>query len=136
MTKLARMIITVISLVLVAPAGAEDLKPKGGAGLICDAPQLIRRFVELFKETPRTVGDAQKTIDAVNVEGKENGACIFSWAITIGEPQDVESFRLGMETYRIKKVLMTGLKTGEGWKKFDPPAIEYIFVVGPHEESI
>ncbi|MGH6770652.1 MAG: hypothetical protein ACRECO_16705 [Xanthobacteraceae bacterium] len=134
--------IAILSLLLVAPAQAQDTaKPQDpgnqrnieiATNLICDTPQQVERFVALFD------GNAELAISTVNDEAQTPNACVVATAAYVkGEERATARSQAGTfqaGTFQVFQIFVVGVVTLNGMQAVQPA--EFFTLMPVEEQSV
>jgi hypothetical protein len=102
------------------PAQAEEPDLNIGSGLVCDTPQQVERFIDIYE------GDADSALAEVNSEAEGESVCaIAEFAFVLGPQVGIVKNARG--TFRIMQILVIGIFTDDGFEASNP---QTFFTVG------
>ena len=119
-------------LALAVPAPAQNKPPNDGAvqvsaGLVCDTPKQIVRYVELFR------GNARAAADAVNAEEGKDEACVIGVVAFIRGENVTRIKSVVDEAVQIAEILVVAVATPAGMEPIEPVHWYTIFPVDEAE---
>ena len=80
-----------------------------GSGIVCDEPQQVRRFVQVYTD------DAQKAAETVNTEFNSPTACVLATVAFIrGDPSGREG------QWTVTAILVVAIQLPHGWQPVAP----------------
>lgn len=116
------LLVLPLLLLLSLPAQGRDLEVEVGTSLICDTQAQVERFVALYD------GDAQSTVDTVNVAEHNPTACAVTTIAFVRGPQ-LATARGKETTFQIAPILVLGVVTEAGVTSVTPAPFYSVFEV-------
>ena len=116
------LLVPPLLLLLSLPAQGRELEVEVGTSLICDTQAQVERFVALYD------GDAQSTVDTVNVAEHNPTACAVTTIAFVRGPQ-LATARGKETTFQIAPILVLGIVTEAGVTSVTPAPFYSVFEV-------
>jgi hypothetical protein len=102
------------------PVRANEIQV--GSGLVCDTKEQVAMFASLFPEK-----GAQGAIDAIAEDAKTPNACVIGYTVAYVVVEKMDEVKIAGNAYYIGKVLIVGVRTGQGMQPVQPQEFYTLF---------
>ena len=99
-----------------------------GAGIICDTPQQVKRYLT-FADEPHGADSVDRALDAVNTEENNPRACGVAIIAFVRDGQS-ETVEFNHSVAKVTRVRVVAVATQEGWRHV-PAVVQYTAISEP-----